>query len=97
MNNQQFLHSLLTMGIRVPAWEADKANQWEKENMSSFAGYLQIKHDIDSIGHCEPKNDRFPYQPKLCRRWWTDEHHRSCGHINDSAVWEAIDYDNQKG
>jgi hypothetical protein len=93
INNQQFLHSLLTMGFRVPAWEAGAADQWKEKNMSSFAGYLEIKQAIESIGHCEPKNDRFPYQPKLCRRWWTEEHHRSCGHVTKEAIQKAIEYD----
>ena len=93
INNQQFLHSLLTMGFRVPAWEADAADQWKEKNMSSFAGYLEIKQAIESIGHCEPKNDQFPYQPKLCRRWWAEEHHRSCGRVTEEAIQTAIEYD----
>jgi hypothetical protein len=92
-NNQQFLHSLLSMGFHVPAWAAGEADQWKNQNMSSFAGYLKIKQSIESIGHCEPKSDSFPYQPKLCRRWWTEEHHRSCGHVTKEAIQRAIEYD----
>ncbi len=93
INNQQFLHSLLSMGFRVPAWEAGAADQWKEKNMSSFANYLEIKQAIESIDRCEPKNDRFSFQPKLCRRWWTEEHHRSCGHITKEAIQKAIEYD----
>jgi hypothetical protein len=86
INNQQFLFFLLAMGFRVPASDAELADQWKEKHMSSFAGYLKIKQAIESIGHCEPKNDRFPYQPKLCKRWWTQEHHRSCGRVTKEAI-----------
>jgi hypothetical protein len=80
------LVSLLNIGISVPASDADAADKWKAMNMSSFAGYLKIRQAIESIGNCEPKSARFPYQPKLCKRWWTEEHHRSCGRITQSGT-----------
>jgi len=93
INNQQFLHSLAAMRFHVPAWDADAADQWQKANMSSFAGYLKLRGAITSFEGCEPKIDRFPYQPKLCRRWWSEAHHRSCGHVSKEAIQKAIEFD----
>lgn len=78
INNQQFLHSLRIMGFRAPSWDADHADQWQKENMTSFDGYLKIKKALAGIAGCEPRDARFPYQPKLCRRWWEYNRHHSC-------------------
>jgi len=91
MGNQQFSHSLVSLGFRVPAWEAGLADAWREQHMSSFSGYLKIKDALDRLGHCEPKIPRFPYKPILCSRWWTEQHHRSCGHVTQEALKHADD------
>lgn len=93
INNQQFMHSLLNMGFRVHAYDATASQNWLENNMSSFSGYLQIKKSMQSINQCEPKHNRFPYQPKLCMRWWETEHHKSCGHVSNSAIAQAMAFD----
>jgi hypothetical protein len=94
-NNQQFSHSLVSMGFRVPAWQADVADAWRKQHMGTFSGYLQIKDALHKLGHCEPKVDRFPYKPILCSRWWTEEHHRSCGNVTEAALDHAMEQDSK--
>ncbi len=49
--------------------------------MPNFEDYMRIKEALCGIDRCEPKYDRFPFKPILCRRWWTAEHHRSCGNV----------------
>ncbi len=91
INNQQFLHSLNGLGFNVPAWT--DGEQWQALNMKSYENYLNIKGAIDAIGHCEKKNDRFPYQPKLCRRWWKQEHHCSCGYVTQTSIKKSNEFD----
>lgn len=93
INSQQFSHSLRNLGFDLPAWEAGPAEAWRKQNMSSFAGYLAIKRCLDGLDQCEAKDPRFPYKPILCRRWWTEAHHRSCGHVTQEAIRVAVDGD----
>lgn len=91
INNQQFSHSLQSMGFHLPTFEARLAEEWRRKNMTSSSGYLTIKDAIDRLDHCEPKNTRFPYKPILCRRWWDQEHHRSCGYISPEAIRRVVD------
>jgi hypothetical protein len=91
INNQQFSHSLLSLGFRLPAWEAGPAAAWREQNMSSFSGYLAIKRGLDGLNRCEPKDPRFPHKPILCQRWWTVDHHRTCGHVTQEAIRRAVD------
>ncbi|MCW9059412.1 MAG: hypothetical protein OQL11_11115 [Gammaproteobacteria bacterium] len=93
IHNQQFMFSLQGLGFNVPGHEAFAAEQWQKQNMSSFTGYQKLKRSMESLGHCELKNDRFPYQPKLCRRWWIKEHHKSCGYVSQEAIKRSLEFD----
>ncbi len=47
VTNQQFSHSMLNMGFRLPAFEAGPAEAWRDQNMGSFSGYLTLKHALD--------------------------------------------------
>lgn len=80
LNDQQFCFSLRTFGVYIPSgygWE----EQWKDQNLSTYEGYISIRNLLRCRTDCEPKYVRFPLQPKLCRRWWTPEHHASCGAI----------------
>ena len=71
INNQQFKHSINFMGFSVPAWGADMAEKWEEKFMTTRKGFNLIKSEIyDNAPDIEPKNDRFPFAPRLCKRWW---------------------------
>ncbi len=91
VTNQQFSHSMLNMGFRLPAFEAGPAEAWRDQNMGSFSGYLTLKHALDRLNHCEPKDSRFPFKPTLCRQWWTEEHQRSCGYVSPEAIKQVQD------
>lgn len=93
INDQQFCFSLQALGFQVPAAAYGEAEAWRTRYLGTFDGYVAIKQSLDAVERCEPKFDRFPFKPILCRRWWTTEHHRSCGHVTD----EAIDYANKYG
>ncbi|MFD0930862.1 hypothetical protein ACFQ1T_13820 [Methylophilus glucosoxydans] len=71
LSNQQFKHSLNRFGFKVPAWEYHAANEWERAYMSNSEGFTILKEQVYS--HCpdiEPRSDRFPGIPRLCKRWW---------------------------
>lgn len=71
LSNQQFKHSLNRFGFRVPAWEADAADAWERANMASLAGFVTLKEQVYSrCSDIEPRVERFPQMPRLCKRWW---------------------------
>lgn len=71
-NNQNgFLWSLNWMGFNVPAGDYGRANQWERQFMTSLEGYKQIKDGLDAYPHdIEPYVAEFSFRPRLCRRWW---------------------------
>lgn len=80
LGEQQFCFSLRTVGVPIPGssgWE----EKWKDQNLSTYDGYISIRNLLRSRSDCEPKFAQFPFQPKLCRRWWTPEHHASCGAI----------------
>lgn len=93
IGNQQFSHSLVYLGFRLPAFAAGPSEAWREQQMSSFSGYLALKSALDGLGHCEPKDPQFPYKPILCSRWWTEQHQRSCGHVTREAIKRAVDED----
>lgn len=101
INNQQFMFSLQTLGFRVPASAWADAESWQDRFMVTYDGYMQVKNALTSIDGCEPKIDRFPFRPILCRRWWTLEHHKSCGNVTENALNNALKIEdwlrNQKG
>lgn len=96
INNQQFLFSLSALGFGNPAAAWVAAQKWENDNMTSKAGYLEIHTKLEGHG-CEPKYAEFPFKPVLCGRWWTEEHHRTCGNVSDAAIQQAIAIDRARG
>jgi hypothetical protein len=86
LNNQQFLHSLQSIGFRVPAAAYAEAKAWQDEYLGHFEGYLEIRNILRGLEFCEPKFDRFPLKPILCQRWWTLAHHCSCGHVTEELL-----------
>jgi hypothetical protein len=81
INDQQFCFSLRALGFQVPVTE-----EWLDQNLGTFEGYVAVKQTLDSLDHCEPKLGIFPFKPVLCRRWWTSQHQRSCGHVSDDEL-----------
>lgn len=88
-NEQFFSFSLVALGFQIPAAIYPQDKEWREHYMTTFDGYLKIKEALNSLDHCEPKDDRFPFKPILCRRWWTVEHHSTCGHVTDEALNKA--------
>ena len=86
INDQQFCFSLQAIGFRVPAAAHWEAEAWRDRYLKAFAGYKEIRDALAKLNRCEPKVDRFPFKPVLCRRWWTIEHQRSCGHVTEEAL-----------
>lgn len=84
MNEQQFSFSLLALGFN-----AQVTDEWMDAHLGTFEGYTKINEGLEKSDRCEPKAGPFPYKPILCRRWWTAEHQRTCGHIADEALLRA--------
>jgi len=89
VNDQQFLFSLVALGFDVPSGDWARAEQWKDRYFKSVDGYKAIDEALGRTKGCEPKYDRFPFQPKLCSRWWTAEHQRSCGHVSKASLAAA--------
>lgn len=71
LNNQQFKHSLNHFGFTVPAWEHHAANEWERAHMTSLEGFVALQAQVYSrCPDIEPRSERFPQIPRLCKRWW---------------------------
>jgi hypothetical protein len=90
VNNQQFVFSMQALGEQVVAWDVAVSEAWRKQYMSDYVGYRAVVEKLSNMTSCEPKDDRFPYQPKLCRRWWEDKHHKTCGFVTREAIDYAI-------
>jgi hypothetical protein len=86
INDQQFCHSLAAIGFNVPSYDWAGSERWRDNYLSSIDGYISIRDALDQVQHCEPKFDRFPFQPKLCRRWWLPEHQVSCGNVTPESI-----------
>ena len=84
INDQQFCFSLEALGFQVPAAHGGEA--WWDQYLRTFEGYLVVRHCLVALDRCEPKSALFPFKPILCRRWWTSEHHRSCGHVTAKVI-----------
>ena len=86
VNDQQFSFSLQNLGFQIPAaaWAAGEA--WRNQFLGTFAGYTEVRDALRSLNHCELKQPMFPFQPKLCRRWWSADHQASFGHVTDAAL-----------
>jgi hypothetical protein len=71
INNRQFQHALNHMGFKVPAWEYDAARAWEEQNMRGIHAFMRLRDDYYSKApDIEPRSERFPMAPRLCKRWW---------------------------
>jgi hypothetical protein len=92
INDQQFCFSLQALGFQVAAASPAKADKWLDQNLGTFEGYMAVSQALRSLEHCEPTIATFPFRPTLCRRWWTSEHQRSCGHVTHAAIDYAINY-----
>jgi hypothetical protein len=93
INDQQFSFSLEAIGFQLPTSAHAAAEAWRDRYLGHFEGYIAIRNQIRALDCCEPKFDRFPFKPVLCRRWWAAEHHRSCGHVTEKALNIARSYD----
>jgi hypothetical protein len=89
VNDQQFSFSLVALGFDVPAGDWARAEAWKDKYLRSLEGYRAVKEALSKAKGCEPKYDRFPFQPKLCCRWWTAEHQKSCGNVTEQALANA--------
>lgn len=95
INDQQFTHSQRALGIEVNSYDAGKSEAWRNHFLGTVAGYHELREKLSKISHCEPKDVRFPHQPKLCRRWWDKDHQKSCGRVSEEAISAAIALDRQ--
>jgi hypothetical protein len=92
INDQQFCSSLQALGCQIPARTAWEAEKWRDQYFGTFDGYVAVRKALCSLDRCEQKFGPFPFKPILCRRWWASEHHRSCGHVSDTALNYARNY-----
>ena len=92
INDQQFCFSLRAIGFQVPAADHWEAETWRDRYLKTYDGYKAIRDALAKLDRCEPKFDRFPFKPVLCRRWWTSEHHKSCGHVTAESLDTARNY-----
>ena len=93
INEQQFSFSLQAIGFKVPASSHAQAEAWRSNYLGHFEGYVEIRDALRGLDRCEPKFDRFPFKPVLCRQWWMSDHHRSCGHVTTEALNHALSHD----
>jgi len=96
INDQQFSFSLVAPGFQIPASAYPQAEEWRERYMTNFEGYVKIKEILCGVDRCEPKYDRFPFKPILCRRWWTAEHHRTCGNVTEKSPDNAQKFDTEQ-
>jgi hypothetical protein len=78
LNDQQFFSSLRAFGVQSQGGFA-LDERWKNQVLGTHTGYLQIRDLLRARSKCEPKSSEFPFQPKLCRRWWTHDHQTTCG------------------
>ena len=90
INDQQFVHSMRALGYNVNSTMPYASEAFQQRFMSNYSGWRELADELYALDRCEPKFIEFPYQPKLCRHWWTKEHHRTCGHVTREAIAEAI-------
>ncbi len=71
INNQQFQHALNHMGFRIPAWEYESARAWQEKNMRGIDAFIELKkYYYLNAPDIEPRDQRYPMAPRLCKRWW---------------------------
>jgi len=95
LNNGQFLHSLSALGYKFAPSLGGRYEDKENAIFSNYEGYAAVVEFLRPLESCEPKFAAFPYQPKLCRRWWDPSHHRTCGNVSKEAIQRALDIDAQ--
>ena len=91
----QFFYSLKALGYRLESNAMYGIEAREQEILSSFEGYEKVADFLRNLDQCEPKWDRAPYQPKLCRRWWEPAHQQSCGSVSQAALERAFQIDEE--
>lgn len=92
VNNQQFCFSMRALGVQLPSSGYISESAGTHTYLGTFEGYTAINNILVRLEYCEPKWSRFPFKPILCRRWWIEEHHHSCGHVTEEAMGAARDY-----
>jgi hypothetical protein len=92
LNSQQFFHSMRALGFNANS-RSNTSEAFQQRFMSGYAGWKELGEHLYTLDRCEPKHSLFPYQPKLCRLWWTKEHHRICGNVTREAIDAAIAHD----
>ncbi len=89
VNEQQFCFSLQALGFQISAAIRSKIAPWQAPYLGTYQGYSTLRQMLSEIHHCQPKADRFPLMPILCRRWWMPEHQLKCGHVTTAAIQVA--------
>lgn len=79
INNQQFLFAMSDLGFNVPVPAAGQMDQWVEHYMTSIDGYRALDTALKKIDYCEPREPRFKFAPRLCRKWWDPTHTATCG------------------
>ncbi|HEY4640236.1 MAG TPA: hypothetical protein VII75_02745 [Thermoanaerobaculia bacterium] len=79
LNSQQFLFALAHLGFNIPVPAAGPMQQWEEHFMTSIDGYRAIDEALQKIDYCQPRNPRFRFAPRLCRKWRDPTHTATCG------------------
>ena len=88
----QIVWSMRFLGFSQEGMSARDNDSWRKRHMRGYAAYSQVAKFLEGLDRCEPKHREFPYQPKLCRRWWDPEHHAICGLVSREAIDFAVNY-----
>lgn len=91
----QFFHSLNSLGYKLECGRPYSGEAYEQEVLSDFSGFRKVAAFLRSKDRCEPKWDRAPHQPKLCRRWWDASHQQSCGAVTQGALDRAFQIDEE--
>ena len=81
ITDQQFCFSLQALGFHAPVPAYRRIETWPNHFLRGIDRYMAVKHALAAVDHCEPAFSEFPFRPRLCRRWWTVEHQRSCGRV----------------
>lgn len=89
------MHSLSYLGYRFDPNARLGFEDRQRKILADYAGYLEVARFLRACDRCEPKIDRFPHQPKLCRRWWDPVHQGTCGNVSEEAVRRALEIDAQ--
>lgn len=91
----QIVFSMNALGFpRTPGFPvySNSNDAWRTTYMRGYATYANVARYLEEIGRCEPKDRQFPFQPKLCSRWWDPDHHAVCGRVTEEAIQYAVDY-----